>query len=64
MNFFRIGVILGSLFWIAFTVTNIAAWITHVVITIQAEQWVLLVVGAIFFPIGLIHGWGSWFGLF
>lgn len=43
---------------------SIPAWITHVITTIQSEQWVLLVVGAFVPPIGVIHGWGIWFGLF
>lgn len=40
------------------------AWITHVLNTIQDEQWVLLVVGALFWPVGVVHGWGIWFGFF
>ncbi len=42
----------------------LAAWVTHVIATIHAAQWVLLVVGALFAPIGVIHGFGLWFGLF
>ena len=41
-----------------------ASWITHVIVCIQDEQWVLLVIGIFVFPIGVIHGIGSWFGLF
>ena len=40
------------------------AWITHVFSTIQNEQWGFLIAGAIFFPIGVIHGFGLWFGIF
>ena len=42
----------------------IPAWITHVVVSIQTEQWVLLVVGALVAPVGVIHGFGIWLGLF
>ena len=42
----------------------IAAWITHVINTIQDQQWILLIVGALVFPVGIIHGIGIWFGLF
>jgi hypothetical protein len=45
-------------------VLPLAAWITHVINTIQDEQWILLIVGAFVFPIGIIHGIGVWFGLF
>jgi uncharacterized membrane protein len=39
-----------------------AGWLTHIVICFKSASWVLLLAGAIFFPIGIIHGWGSWFG--
>ena len=42
----------------------IAGWLTHIIVTIQASQWLLLLAGAILFPIGIIHGWGLWVGLF
>lgn len=45
-------------------VSFLAAWITHVISTIQSEEFLLLLVGAIFFPIGIIHGFGIWFGVF
>jgi hypothetical protein len=41
-----------------------AAWLTHVVVSIQTTKWLLLLVGAIFFPVGCVHGTGIWFGLF
>jgi len=49
---------------ILLALSAIPAWITHVVVTIQNEQWILLVVGALFAPIGVVHGWGIWFGIF
>ncbi len=42
----------------------LAGWLTHIIVTIQAAKWILLLAGAILFPIGIIHGWGLWFGLF
>lgn len=39
-----------------------AAWVTHVVVSIGDEMWGFLVAGAIFFPIGIIHGLLIWFG--
>ena len=41
-----------------------AAWLTHVVVSIQTAKWLLLLVGAIFFPVGCVHGTGVWFGAF
>lgn len=42
----------------------VAAWFTHVVVCINAAKWVFLLAGAIFFPIGCVHGTGIWLGLF
>lgn len=41
-----------------------AAWLTHVVVSIQSAKWVLLVMGSLVFPIGCVHGTGIWFGVF
>lgn len=45
-------------------ISAIPAWFTHVIHCIQSEEWVFLLAGAIFAPIGVIHGWGLWFGVF
>jgi len=44
------------------SVTACAGWITHIIVCIQDERYVLLVAGAIAAPIGAIHGIGCWFG--
>ena len=41
-----------------------AAWLTHVVTCISAAKWFFLLAGAVFFPIGCVHGTGIWFGVF
>ena len=41
-----------------------AAWLTHVVVSIQSAKWLLLLVGAVMFPVGCVHGTGIWFGIF
>lgn len=43
---------------------TIASWLTHVVVCIQSSSWLFLLAGAIFFPIGMVHGTGIWFGFF
>lgn len=48
---------------IALLVASIAAWFTHVVVCIKAGSWGFLIAGAIFAPIGVIHGAGCWFGV-
>jgi hypothetical protein len=39
-----------------------SAWMTHVVTTIKDGRFLLLLCGAVMFPIGVIHGWGIWLG--
>jgi hypothetical protein len=45
-------------------ITAFVAWLTHVVTCLAAAKWGFLIAGAIFFPIGIIHGIGIWFGFF
>lgn len=52
----------AGLIYLALAVTFFAAWLTHVIVTIQASQWLFLVAGAIFAPVGIVHGIGVWFG--
>ena len=49
-----IGVLLG--------IACIAAWLTHIVATIKAGAYVLLLAGALVPPVGVIHGVMVWFG--
>lgn len=39
-----------------------AAWVTHIVNCFQDGEWGFLLVGALFFPLAVIHGIGIWFG--
>lgn len=52
----------GSLMVLA--ISAIPAWLTHVIHCIAVEEYVFLLAGAIFAPIGVIHGWGIWLGFF
>jgi len=40
----------------------IGAWLTHIIVSIATGKFMLLVAGALLFPIGIIHGIGIWFG--
>lgn len=40
-----------------------AAWLTHIVDCFQDGEWGFLLVGALFFPLAVIHGIGIWLGL-
>lgn len=52
----------GTLIGITILVWIVAAWITHVVVCLKAGSWGFLIVGAIMFPVAVIHGTGCWFG--
>ena len=55
-----------SLFGIFFSFTIImtlfAAWLTHVITCISLSKWGFLIAGAVFAPVGVVHGIGIWFG--
>ncbi len=53
---------MGQLFGAALMLGSFAAWITHVVTCFQEGLWGFLIAGAIFFPIGIVHGVMLWFG--
>jgi hypothetical protein len=40
----------------------LAAWLTHLYVCFNASKWGFLIAGALFFPVGIIHGFGLWFG--
>jgi len=48
--------------YVVFAVGLFAAWLTHVIVTIKAAAWILLLSGAIFAPIGIVHGISIWCG--
>ena len=48
--------------WLITIIVVFAAWLTHVITTIKAAAWLFLIAGAIFAPIGIVHGIATWFG--
>ena len=55
---------MDNIFSLALAVWIASAWFTHVVVCIQSAKWILLLVGALVFPIGCVHGTGVWLGAF
>jgi len=55
---------IAGLILISFAIACFAAWFTHVFVCLSEESWGFLIAGAIMFPIGVIHGFGIWFGFF
>jgi len=54
----NIGILLG----LSLIIGAIAGWVKHIVYCFQQHEYVLLLVGALFAPIGSVHGWGLWYG--
>ena len=51
-------------FSMVIALTFFASWLTHVITCLMEGSWGFLLAGAIFFPIGIIHGVGLWIGVF
>lgn len=46
---------------IVIMVTFFAAWLTHIFECFAGAMWGFLIAGAIFFPVGILHGIYLWF---
>lgn len=53
-----------SILGLIFILWTVLAWFTHVVVCITTSKWIFLLAGAVFFPIGCVHGTGVWLGVF
>ena len=53
----------GGLLGLTFLAAWFAAWLTHVVTCLHDGLLGFLIVGALFFPIGIVHGVMIWFGV-
>jgi hypothetical protein len=52
-----------NIFVFLFFAALFASWLTHIVVCLSEGLWGFLIAGAMFFPIGIIHGVGIWFGV-
>jgi hypothetical protein len=53
---------MDNLGMLAVLIGGFAAWLTHVITCFATGAWGFLLAGAIFFPVGVIHGIGIWLG--
>lgn len=58
------ALIVAASFVAAFVIVFVfpAAWATHVIVCLKTGAWGFLIAGALFFPVGIVHGVGIWFG--
>jgi hypothetical protein len=53
---------LGRVLGFVLSLPFLAAWVQHFYTCVMTARWVLLIAGAIVAPIGVVHGFGIWFG--
>ena len=46
--------------FVAVFLATAGAYVQHFIASVQQEQWVLMVLGAIVPPVGMLHGWLVW----
>ena len=51
---------MDNLFAIAFLITVVCAWFTHIFFCFASASWGFLIAGALFFPVGIVHGIYLW----
>lgn len=51
-----------ALFSIAAFFAIFGAWITHLIVAIQAQAWLFMIVGTLIAPVAVVHGWATWLG--
>lgn len=49
-----------GLFAVVVFITTVAGWLTHIFYCFAHGLWGFLIAGALFFPIGILHGWWIW----
>ncbi len=54
---------LAALFLMGVVLLPFAAWSQHLYTCGADDRWAFATVGAIVFPIGVVHGTGVWFGV-
>jgi hypothetical protein len=52
---------MNELFGWGLIITTVCAWFTHLFACFAENLWGMLIVGAVIFPIGIIHGIWLWF---
>jgi hypothetical protein len=54
--------ILGGIMVLLIAGPIAAAWLQHLYTCFTEDRWGILIAGAMFFPVGIVHGFGIWFG--
>jgi hypothetical protein len=54
---------MGVVAFIGFGLACFVAWVTHIIHCLIYAKYLLLIAGGFIFPVGVIHGFGIWFGV-
>jgi hypothetical protein len=54
---------IGCLTALALFIATFGAWLQHLYTCFVTETYLLLIAGAVFPPIGILHGWAIWLGI-
>ena len=60
--FTRVGNAMGNFLGFLLLMGIVAGWLNHLYVCFTEQMWGFLIAGAIFFPVGVVHGWGLWLG--
>ena len=52
----------GPIIGLICAAATLGGWAQHLFTCFNEKLWGFLIAGAIFIPIGVIHGWGIWLG--
>lgn len=52
---------MDSFFGITIALAFVGAWLTHIFTCFSEGLWGFLIAGAVFFPVGIVHGVWVWF---
>jgi len=53
----------GTVLFFAVSILPFAGFIQHIVTCVDEDRTLLLIAGIFIFPIGIVHGWGVWLGV-
>ena len=54
---------LGGTLAMGIVLACFVAWVTHIIHCLVYAKYLLLIAGGFIFPVGVIHGFGIWFGV-
>ena len=54
---------LGGTLIMGLVLASFVAWVTHIIHCLVYAKYLLLIAGGFIFPVGVIHGFGIWFGV-